>query len=198
MMEFIAHRINTKAELAEVDSKYGVEVDLRDGTDGRIYMQHDPFVKGEDFEEYLKEYHHGTMILNVKSERIEYKVIELLRKYYVNKYFFLDSTFPMIKALSDGGERNIALRFSEFEGMDTLKAMQGKVDWVWVDCFTEFPLDKKMYECVKDMGYKVCIVSPELQGHKNQIKEYRKMIYGEEIQPNAVCSKVYNFKLWIK
>ena len=71
------------------------------------------------FEEYLKHYDHGTMILNIKSERIEFRVLELLKKYKVEKYFFLDSSFPMIYLLSEQGEKNIALRFSEFEGLDT-------------------------------------------------------------------------------
>ena len=42
----------------------------------------------------------------------------------------------MIRLLSDKGEKNIALRYSEYEGLDTVEKMQGKGDWVWVDCFT--------------------------------------------------------------
>jgi len=30
---------------------------------------------GEGFAEYLKHYEHGTMILNIKSERIEGKIL---------------------------------------------------------------------------------------------------------------------------
>ena len=55
------------------------------------------------------------MILNIKSERIEYKVLNLLQKYNINNYFFLDSSFPMIYQLSEEGEKNIAVRYSEFE-----------------------------------------------------------------------------------
>ena len=85
-MEYIAHRINTVEELRHLPHEYGVEMDLRDSLDGRIYIQHNPFEEGEDFEEYLKEYHHGRMILNVKSERIEYRALELLSKYDVPSY----------------------------------------------------------------------------------------------------------------
>ena len=141
-MEFIAHRINTKEELNTLPEEYGVELDLRDNIDGRIYINHDPFILGEDFEEYLKNYSHGTMILNIKSERIELKVLELIKKYKIEKYFFLDSSFPMIKLLSDKGEKNIALRYSEYEGLDTLEKMKGKVDWVWIDCFTYLPINQ--------------------------------------------------------
>ena len=126
-MLYIAHRINTIEELDRLPSQYGVELDLRDDLNGRIYIQHNPFEPGEDFEEYLKHYHHGLMILNIKSERIEHKVLELIGKYNVKSYFFLDSSFPMIKLLSDMGETNIALRYSELEGLDTICNMAGKV-----------------------------------------------------------------------
>lgn len=195
-MEFIAHRINTVEELRSLDPQYGVELDLRDNLDGRIYISHNPFEYGEDFEEYLKEYHHGTMILNVKSERIEHKVLELIEKNGVKKYFFLDSTFPMIKLLSDMGERNIALRYSEFEGLDTIRNMAGKAGWVWVDCFTRLPIDKKTYAELKAMDYKICIVSPELEGQSEKIEIYRDKLLHEGILMDAVCTKAYNIDKW--
>ena len=195
-MEFIAHRINKKEELEKVSREYGVEIDLRDNIDGTIYINHDPFVLGENFENYLKEYNHGTMILNIKSERIELKILELLKKYNIKNYFFLDSSFPMIKLLSDKGEKNIALRYSEYEGLDTLEKMQGKVDWVWVDCFTKLPIDNKIYRKIKDMGYKLCLVSPELQGQPEKIELYAKQIKGEKIEFDAICTKEYNVGKW--
>lgn len=95
-MKFIAHRINTVEELKKIPTEYGVELDLRDRGE-RLILQHDPFKDGEDFEEYLKHYHHGLMILeNIKSERIEHRVLELVHKYNVREYFLLDSSFPMI------------------------------------------------------------------------------------------------------
>ncbi len=195
-MEFIAHRINTVAELKALPYEYGVELDLRDDLNGRVYIQHNPFEKGEDFEEYLKSYHHGTMILNIKSERIENKVLELIGKYDVKSYFFLDSSFPMIKLLSDMGEKNIALRFSEFEGLDTIRNMVGKATWVWVDCFTRLPIDKDSYAELKNLGYKLCMVSPELQGQPEKLREYKHFLEQNEIVMDAVCTKVHNFDKW--
>lgn len=196
-MEFIAHRINKLEELEKLPKKYGVEIDLRDNVDGKIYINHDPFILGEDFEEYLKQYNHGTMILNIKSERIELKILELLKKYNIKDYFFLDSSFPMIKLLSDQGEKNIALRYSEYEGLDTLEKMQGKVDWVWVDCFTKLPIDNEIYRKIKSMGYKLCLVSPELQGQPEKLELYDKQIKDEKIEFDAICTKVYNISKWI-
>lgn len=197
-MEFIAHRINKLEELENLSKKYGVEIDLRDNVDGKIYINHDPFILGEDFEEYLKQYNHGTMILNIKSERIELKILELLKKYNIKEYFFLDSSFPMIKLLSDRGEKNIALRYSEYEGLDTLEKMQGKVEWVWVDCFTKLPIDNEIYRKIKNMGYKLCLVSPELQGQPEKLEVYAKQIKDEKIEFDAVCTKEYNVEKWEK
>lgn len=194
-MEYIAHRINTIEELIKVPKEFGVELDLRDYGE-RLILQHDPFTDGEDFEEYLKHYEHGTMILNVKSERIESKVLELIQKYNIKKYFFLDSSFPMIYLLSKSGEKNIALRFSEFEGIDTILNMKNKVDWIWVDCFTTLPITSKNYQLLKEAGFKFCLVSPELQGQNEKLEVYKEYLKNEKIVFDAICSKVYNIEKW--
>jgi hypothetical protein len=135
------------------------------------------------------------MILNIKSERIEYNVLKLLKKYKINKYFFLDCSFPMINSLSNSGEKNIALRFSEFEGIDTIINMKNKVNWIWVDCFSKFPLSIDNFYLLKSMGYKLCLVSPELQGHSKNIQD--KLIEKMKLIPfDAICTK--NSKKWKK
>ena len=194
-MEYIAHRINTIEELKQIPKEYGVELDLRDYGE-RLILQHDPFKDGEDFEEYLKHYNHGTMILNIKSERIEHKVLELIQKYNIKKYFFLDSSFPMIYLLSKSGEKNIALRFSEFEGIDTILNMKGKVEWIWVDCFTKLPITAENYKLLKEHGFKFCLVSPELQGQNEKLEYYKKYLQDEGIFFAAICTKVYNIDNW--
>ena len=136
------------------------------------------------------------MILNVKSERIEHRILEIIKKCGIKRYFFLDSTFPMIKLLSDVGERNIAVRFSEFEGMDTVRAMAGKIDWVWVDTFTKLPLDSATWKEMKSLGYKLCLVSPELQGQPEKIGAYKKQLADEKIEFDAICTKIYNIEKW--
>ena len=195
-MEYIAHRINTVEELRNLPREYGVELDLRDSLDGRIYIQHNPFEPGEDFEDYLKEYHHGTMILNVKSERIELKILEMLPRYDVKSYFFLDSSFPMIYLLSKQGENNTALRISEFEGMDTVRNMRGRANWIWVDCFSKIPIGKSEFDELKSWGYKLCFVSPELEGRPEDLEKYAKAIKAAGMEFDAVCTKTYNIEAW--
>jgi hypothetical protein len=194
-MEFIAHRINTLEQLRNLPPEYGVELDLRDSGD-RIFLQHDPFSDGEDFEPYLAEYHHGTMILNIKSERIEHRVLELIHKYQISKYFFLDSSFPMIFLLSSQGENKVALRYSELEGLDTILTMKGKVEWVWVDCFTKLPIDRHSFKTLKEAGFKLCLVSPELQGRPEDIEEYKQYLAEEGVLFDAICTKHHNIGRW--
>ena len=150
-MQYIAHRVNTVKKLLSTPIEYGVEVDLRDYGD-RLILQHDPFKKGEDFEEYLKFFNHGTMILNIKSERIEHKVLELLLKYNIQNYFFLDCSFPMINLLINQGEKKIALRFSEFETLDNILKLKKKIKWVWIDCFSKLPINRDSYKLLKNLN----------------------------------------------
>ena len=203
-MLYCCHRINTVEQLRQIDpaTGWGIEIDLRDNLQGEIYIAHDPFVNGELFENFLKEYKlTGYMILNVKSERIEYRVLELLRKYAVRYYFFLDSSFPMIYKLSGEGEgelreKNIAIRYSEFEGLDTVLAMKGRVEWVWVDCFTKNPLTSDIYKVLKDAGFKLCFVSPELQNQGEKLIEYRDYFIKYNIKLDMICTKIYNIEKW--
>lgn len=194
-MNYIAHRINTINSLLKLPTKFGVEIDLRDN-DTRIVLEHDPFSDGEDFENYLKHYNHGILILNIKSERIEHKVLELVEKYNIKNYFLLDSSFPMIYLLSQMGEKNIALRFSEYEGLDTILAMKGKVDWVWVDCFSNLPINQANFKILKEAGFKLCLVSPELQGRPEDIEKYKIYLEKNKIIFDAICTKFHNIERW--
>ncbi len=196
-MKFIAHRINTVSGLKELSVEFGVEIDLRDHPAGHVHMAHDPFVVGENFEDYLKAYDHGIMILNIKSERIEFKILDLLKKYNIKDYFFLDSSFPMIYNLVNNGEKNIALRFSEFEGIDTVKTMKGKIEWLWVDCFTKLPLDYRIFTQLKELGYKLCLVSPELQGRGQDIEVYKAYLHENQMMFDAICTKEHNINRWL-
>src|SRR5262245_4171390 len=185
-MLLIAHRINTIAQLRQVPTHYGVELDLRDSGD-RLILQHDPFSTGEDFEDYLRHWQHRLMILNIKSERIEHRVLELVQQFKVRDYFFLDSSFPMIRQLVKLGERRIAVRFSEFELVESALALAGQVDWGWVDCFSKMPLDNRTFGLLR-RHFKLCAVSPELQGRPvESIAQYCR-----ELAPfpvDAVCTK---------
>lgn len=196
-MQYIAHRINTLEELEKLPLDLGAEIDIRDHG-GRLILQHEPFMEGVNLEDFLRNYQHSSLILNIKSERIEHEVTRLLKKYNVRDYFFLDSSFPMIYQLSQSGEKNIALRFSEFEGLDTIIAMRGCALWVWVDCFSKLPLDAKSYQQIKNAGYKLCLVSPDLVGRPQDIDKYHDYLISQKMTFDAICVKVQNIQKWEK
>lgn len=194
-MQYIAHRVNTVELLQKIPEEYGVELDLRD-SGSRLILAHDPFCGGEDFEEYCRHYRHGTMICNIKSERIEEKVQAVLAARHIDDYFFLDSSFPMIFRLTRFGERRFAVRFSEFEGIDTVLALKHQVDWVWVDCFTHLPIDAAGCQAMRQAGFKLCLVSPDLQGRPEDIEVYRRRLAEENMVFDAVCAKYQNIPFW--
>lgn len=195
-MIFCCHRINTIEELKKIPINYGIEIDLRDNIHGQIHLQHDPYIEGELFENFIQHYNHSFIILNVKSERIEYKIRKILFEYNITNYFFLDSSFPMIYNLSKEGENQMAIRFSEFESIETVLNMKNKVNWVWIDCFTQNPLTKENYNILKEAGFKLCFVSPELQNQPEKIKEYRDFFKNENILLDMICTKSYNVEKW--
>ena len=196
---YYCHRINKVDELKKVSKDMGIELDLRDNITGEIMVVHDPFKEGENFDTYLNHYDKSSIILNVKSERIEYKIIELLKKWKIDNYFFLDCSFPMINELNKIGEKNIAIRYSEYESLESVILVKNMVKWVWVDCFNNFPLTLESYKKIKELGLKICLVSPELQGHNiSKIYEFKKFIIDNQMEIDAICTKSYNIRYWKK
>lgn len=189
-MNLIAHRKNTISELQASPTCYGVEVDIRSYGE-KLVIHHDPFVEGELFDDWLAEYKHGTLILNVKEEGLEARLIELMRQANIEDYFFLDQSFPFLIKWSGLGENRCAVRVSEFESVETALTLAGKVDWVWVDCFTQFPIDHEEFNSLKSAGFKLCLVSPELQGRnpEAEIPAMHQLMQERNIVMDAICTK---------
>lgn len=82
----------------------------------------------------------------------------------------------------DYNNQNIACRFSEYEPINQFLEIRDKVKYLWVDCFTKFPLTSEIYNSVKSDKYdiKICLVSPELQKQSQKIDEYREYIIKTE------------------
>ena len=193
MTILIKHRINTVKALKKIDEKYGVEVDIRSWKK-KLILSHNPFVIGDDFNLWLKNYKHAFLILNIKEEGLERKVLQMMNKFKIKNFFLLDQSFPLLLKTCLNGENRIAARYSEFESIETVKKLAGLVEWVWVDTFTKLPIKKKDYVELKKCGFKLCLVSPELI-NLNKIKllaKYKKDLKLKKFYFDAICSKYPN------
>ena len=196
-MKLISHRRNTISELKATPKNYGVEVDIRSRGE-QLIIHHDPFEDGELFEDWIVAYQHGTLILNIKEEGLEARLINLMESHGIEDYFFLDQSFPFLVKLVKTGEHRCAIRVSEFEAIETALTLAGKVDWVWVDCFNYFPLSQKDAKRLKNAGFKLCFASPELQGRNadTEIPQLIKLLDQQDIEADAICTK--RLDLWEK
>lgn len=83
-MKYMVHRRNKIEELQTVDTRYGVEIDLRTdriNNEKKLILVHDPFEDGVLFENWIQAYNHGTLILNVKEDGLESKIREVIEHY---------------------------------------------------------------------------------------------------------------------
>jgi hypothetical protein len=180
------HRVNTVTDLETVPGDMGIELDLRSsGND--VLVTHDPFTDGPTIEEYFPRIGRRPCIFNVKCEGIEARVRDLAQKHGIEDWFMLDLSVPAAVKLARMGETRIAVRYSEMEPKEGVLAWKGRARWVWVDCFTRFPVEEPAWSEIAD-AFQVCLVSPELQGHAGEAFDVlRSSLAGHRF--DAVCTK---------
>lgn len=189
------HRVNTIKELCLLPKQYGAEVDIR--SNGKeLIVDHDPFSDmNTPFNEWILHYNHNGLIVNVKEEGLEDYIESILEENAINDYFYLDQSFPQVYKMSKAGNRHCSLRISEFENLQTVISMQNRIEWVWVDYFSHFPLRKNEIKLLESKDFKLCIVSPELQGFNYKITSgLIDRLIDEGIYVSAVCTK--HIKEW--
>lgn len=206
-MQFIHHRLNDPSLLSAISSTDGAEVDVRYHNNDLI-LEHNPFAHHTQdlitLESFLEHWpSEGPLILNIKSEGIEKRCIELIEKYKISDWFFLDLSMPYFvryareaKSMMIPGfsPKNLAVRFSELEPIEYALSFKGMARWVWIDCFSQWPINLAVITKFKKAGFKVCLVSPELQGHSlDMLKSWKEKLKCLPI--DAVCSK--HKKLWV-
>jgi hypothetical protein len=189
----ILHRINSAAQLAKVPPHYGVEIDIR--TAGKnLILNHEPFATGELLATYLQHFRHRFIIANIKEAGIEDEVVKLFAAQRITDYFLLDVEFPYIYRASRKGMRKIALRFSEEESIETVKLYCSKVDWLWIDCFTQLPLNASSVTVAKE--FKSCLVSPERWQRPEDIPRYQQNMKDLGFQLDAVMTEARFAPQW--
>lgn len=193
-MEIIIHRVNTISDLKKISPRFGAEIDIRAlGSD--LILNHEPYQDGEKLIDYLDEYSHGILVLNIKEAGIENEVLRLVReRSYIKSYFLLDVEFPYIYRASRQGEQNIAIRFSEDESIETVKKYVDMVDWVWIDTNTRFPVTKDNKTTLDQ--FKKCLVCPERWGRANEIEIYKQKLDSAGFEIHAVMTSLEYQSTW--
>lgn len=192
-LKIFKHRVNKVTDISDLQPGWGVELDLRSDVSqkGALHLSHDPWVKGEDFSQwlgvYLKRNLPGTLILNTKEDGLESCAIEILESKKFTDYFFLDTCLPtLVKWTHVENKKHFAVRLSQFEPPEQVVRFKNKVEWLWVDCFFGQPISREWVERLS-ADFKICLVSPELQGQDVGLIESFKIQLGD--LADGVCTK---------
>ena len=193
-MKLVIHRINSIKKLKKIPKVYGVEIDIR-SYKKKLVLSHDPYKSGDDLKKYLNEYNHSLLVANIKEAGIENQVIKEIKKANIKKYFLLDVEFPYLYKSTKKGIKNIAIRFSEEESIETVKKYIKKSNYVWIDTFTKFPINKKNNKILNK--FHKCLVSPDRWNRTKDIKKYKKIIKKNNIRIDSVMTAYKNINYWI-
>mgnify|MGYP001465916964 FL=1 len=194
-MEFIIHRVNKIKDLKTLPKKFGAEIDIRT-MGSKLILNHEPFNKGDILENYLENYKHKTLVLNLKEAGIEKEVLKLVKIHLIKSFFLLDVEMPYMYSATKKGQKNIAVRFSEYESLDLTKYFQGKLNWVWIDTVTKLPINLNNAKILSK--FKSCIVCPERWGRKKDIKKYKKKLFKLKFKPTSMMTSLDCVDEWTK
>jgi len=192
-MELIAHRLNKISEIKKLSKKYGAEIDLR-SSGSKIILHHDPYKKGEKLENYLSNYNHGTLILNIKESGIEKDVIKIIKKFGIKKYFLLDVEMPFICTNTKKFNQNVSIRYSEYEPIETVNKFVKNIGWVWIDTFKTLPLSNVAKKTLNK--FNTCLVCPERWGRPKDIEKYYIKMKKLNFFPSSIMTSKKYFKVW--
>ena len=187
----VLHRINQLAQISKIDPLLGVEVDVH-ALGGRLVVHHDAFQDGPDLIDWLALCGNRFVIFNIKEEGIETRVRDLAEAAGLTNFFMLDLSFPALIRLAREGETRTAIRVSEYESVKSALINPFNINWIWLDCFEGFSISKSDFAHLKNHGFKICLVSPELHGdgrNLNDIIEMQKVISKKKLLVDAVCTK---------
>lgn len=146
-----------------IDFGFGIETDLRDYA-GSIVISHDVPTEQDsssliDFANFLELNFSGTLALNIKSDGLADLLTSFQQKLSSIDHFFFDSSIPELLQYQEYGF-NTAVRLSEYESMDLLKA-----PYVWIDSFGQGHWNRKnISQLLLSTSIQFAFVSPELHG----------------------------------
>lgn len=187
-MIVVHHRVNDPARLMSIPQTEGLEIDVRTHM-GRLVLAHDPFQDGPAFDELLDAFRHSLLIVNVKEEGLEPYVLPLLRERGIEDFFLLDQGTPFLVRTVRAGEGRVAVRVSEYEGLEGARRLAGLARWLWLDPFLGWPAPEEALRLLREDGTRICLVSPELHAPERaaEIGGFQRVVARCPI--DAVCTR---------
>ena len=190
----IVHRVNSIEILNSIDRALGCEIDIR--TDGsKLILNHNPFKKGDNLVDYLDEYHHGTLVLNIKETGIESIVLEEVQKRNIKSYFLLDVEMPYLIKAFIKNEKKLAVRFSEYEPIENVVVFKNKFNWIWVDSITKVPITDKNFQTINK--FNVCVVCPSLWKRSEDINNEKYKLSKYNFDNLKIITKHKYIDVWL-
>ena len=178
-MEIIIHRVNKIKDLNKLDQKFGVEIDLR-SYKNKVILSHEPFENGDNFEDYIDNYKHGTLVLNIKEAGIENEVLKIVKKNKkIKNYFLLD----------------VEIRVSYYEPIEKLKKFKLLFNWFWLDSIIKLDFSDNDIKLLNK--YKTCFVCPERWGKPELISFYKNYFKKKKIKISAVMTSIKYVEKWL-
>ncbi len=168
---------------------FGVETDIRD-YQGELVISHDiaskECIKAEQLFEIYRHFNKDLpLALNIKSDGLQNKLKQLIRKFKIKNYFVFDMSIPETLRYSTSGIKFFT-RISEYEQVPCLYPF---ANGVWLDEFKRHWINKKLVLKYLRDSKKVCIVSPELHGrpYVKVWQEYARLP-GNMLKNTAICT----------
>ena len=115
--------------------------------------------------------------------------------YSINSFFLLDVEMPYLFNAVKKGQRNIAVRFSEYEDISIPNYFKNKLNWIWIDTVTKLPITKNNISIISN--FKSCIVCPERWNREHDIQKYKKYLNEINFKPTAVMTSFKTANLWL-
>ena len=171
---------------------FGTETDIRD-LNGELVISHDPptidcqYLTVADFFKIYKIWGDGLQLaLNIKSDGLQRKLMQLIIDFNITNYFVFDMSIPD----TIGFIKNNSKFFTRQSEYEIDPAFYTQADGVWLDEFNGHWIDDEVIQKHIKNGKKVCIVSPELHKRSYNIEwdNYKNIFLKDSEHKISICT----------
>lgn len=171
---------------------FGTETDIRD-LNGELVISHDPptidcqYLTVADFFKIYKIWGDGLQLaLNIKSDGLQRKLMQLIIDFNITNYFVFDMSIPD----TIGFIKNNTKFFTRQSEYEIDPAFYTQADGVWLDEFNGHWIDDEVIQKHIKNGKKVCIVSPELHKRSYNIEwdNYKNIFLKDSEHKISICT----------